>query len=141
MPHGWAFMAAIIVLEITLVSRLLTDGWWAPKAIWPVIVANAISGAIGFALSLWMNGGWWLVIWMPWVSSNEVDFAEHLGFISIYYVCAFVISVLVELVVERTMLRKQFEPKKVWLACTWSNLASYAFGGAFLYSWSFGLWK
>lgn len=61
MPFGWAFMAAIVLLEISLISRLLGGAWWKKEYMWPVIVANAVSGAIGFAVSLFMTGslvGW-----------------------------------------------------------------------------------
>ncbi|MFZ5495917.1 MAG: hypothetical protein ACOZE5_11360 [Verrucomicrobiota bacterium] len=141
MPLGWVFMAAIVLLEISLISRLLGGVWWKKEFMWPVIVANAVSGVIGFAVSLFMNGGWWLVVWMPWVSPNEVDLAKQFTVISIYYAGAFLISVVAESVIEQLMLRGRAGKKKVWLACAFSNIASYVLGGAVLYSWSFGLWR
>jgi hypothetical protein len=141
MPLGWAFMTAIVLLEISMISRLLGSSWWKKDFIWPVIVANAVSGAIGFAVTLFVNGGWWLVVWMPLVSSKEVDLAKQFIVISIYYVVAFLISVAIEGVVEQLMLRRRAEKKRLWRACVYSNIVSYVLGGAVLYSWSFGLWR
>lgn len=140
MPHGWAFMAAIVILEITLVSRLLAGAWWKKELVWPLALANAVSGGIGFAVSLLLNGGWWLVLWIPWVSPHEVNLEKHLMMISTYYACAFLVSVVTEGIVEHLMLRRRFEKKRIWLACVASNVASYAIGSVFLYSWSFGVW-
>lgn len=140
MPLGWAFMVAIVLLEILMISRLLGGVWWKKCFAWPVIVANAVSGAIGFAVSLLMNGGWWLVVWMPWISPNEVDLTKQFTVISVYYAGAFLISVATEGLVEQLMLRRRAEKKKVWLGCVSSNVVSYVLGGTVLYSWSFGLW-
>lgn len=138
MPHGWAFMVAIVLIEISLISRMMAGKWWDWDFMWLVSLANAISGAIGFVASMVINGGWWLVVWMPWVSSNEVKLEEHLTKFGIYYACAFIVSVATEGLVEHFML-KRYAKKKVWFACLTSNVASYALGGALMYSLSFGL--
>ena len=140
MPLGWAFMIATILLEIVLFSRLASGIWWNDRVVVPVIVANVVSGAAGFGLSLLLNGGWWLVVWMPWVSSNEIDFSRHLAAISVYYAGAFMLSVLIEGLLEQVLLMARFDKKATWRACFLSNLASYVIGSVAMYSWSFGLW-
>jgi hypothetical protein len=141
MPLGWVFMAAIIGIEIVVLSRFLGGVWWHKKAAVAAVVANLVSGAVGLGLSLFLNGGWWLVVWMPWVSSHEVDFSRHFAALSVYYAAAFVLSVGIEGVVEQRMLRSQFEKGKIWKACIFSNAVSYIIGGVGMYSWSFGLWR
>jgi len=141
MPHGWAFMVAIILLEIAVTSRVLTGVWWKKEMAWPVTAANVASGALGFGASLFLNGGWWLVVWMPWVSPHEVNLETQITVISLYYLGAFVVSVATEAFVEHLMLRRAFGGRKVWLACVSGNAASYLLGGLLLYSWSFGLWQ
>lgn len=108
-PVGWAFMAVIIALEVFIVSRSLSGDWLHEKTAIAVVIANAISGIVGFGLSLFLNGGWWLVVWMPWVSSNEVNISRHWSAISSYYIVAFVLSVAIEGVVEQLMLQSRFE--------------------------------
>ena len=138
-PFGWAFMAAIIVLEILVLSRSLSGKWWHTKTAVTAIIANLVSGAVGFGLSLFLNGGWWLVVWMPWVSSKEVTIPRHLTELSIYYIGAFVLSIAIEGVVEQIRLKSQFEKKKIWKTCLMANVASYIIGSVAMYSWSFDL--
>lgn len=93
----------------------------------------------GFFVSEGIDGGWWSVIWMPWVSSNEVDLQDQFTAITTYFVCAFVASVAIEDAVEWFALRRRFPPRKILKACFASNVASYLVGSV-MYSWSFGLW-
>ena len=139
MPHGWAFMVATVALEIALLSRLLGGTWWNKKLIVPTLVANALSGATGFATSLKLNGGWWLVLWMPWVSSNEVDLKTQLSAISIYYAVAFIVTVFIEGATMYFWLRRRFGTSKALQATFLSNVCSYVLGSLAMYSWSFGL--
>jgi hypothetical protein len=141
MPLGWAFMALIIILEVLVMSRVLTGRMWQNEVAAVTILANVASGAVGFGLSLLLNGGWWLVVWMPWVSNNEVRQSGQFGALAIYYVLAFGLSMVIEGIIEQLMLKRRFGAKKVWKSCLFANVASYFFGSVVLYSWSFGLWK
>ncbi|MEL6400874.1 MAG: hypothetical protein AAFO87_02975 [Cyanobacteria bacterium J06607_6] len=140
-PAGWAFMVAIIVLEILIISRRLSRVWWHRKSAMVVVTANVISGVIGIALSLLLNGGWWLVVWMPWVSSQEVQLPRHLLAISVFYVVAFVLSIAIEGAVGQLMLKSQFAKPQIWRAFLTANMASYLVGSIALYSYSFALWR
>jgi hypothetical protein len=77
-PIGWLFRAIIIAMESSIISRVLFGQWWRKKAATAALVANAASGAVGFAISIWLTGGWWLVVWLPWVSRHEVDPSHEL---------------------------------------------------------------
>ena len=84
-------------------------------------------------------GGWWLVVWFPWVSSHEVDFSipnELTGFI-IYYIVAFVLSVVIELLINYSMLGKIHPAKKIFRTTLLVNLASYFLGSIIIYSLGF----
>lgn len=141
MPLGWAFMAAIILIEIIMMSRRLTGHWWEKRIAVAATVANLVSGAVGFGLSLLLNGGWWLVVWIPWVSRNEVAVPRQLAALTIYYVVAFVLSVIIEGPIEQLILMRRFGTRAIWKNCFWANVASYLFGSLAMYSWSFGILK
>jgi hypothetical protein len=141
LPPGWIFMAAIIALEAIVLSRILYGNWWEEKTAFAALYANFISGAFGFGLSLLANGGWWLVIWMPWVSSNEVDIPDDLLAISIYYIICFVLSVAIEGLFLQYFLKRYFSGLEVWKACLFANTLSYAIGSIFMYSLSFSMKK
>ncbi len=136
LPPGWIFMAAIIALETIVLSRTLYGNWWEEKSAFAAFYANFISGALGFGLSLLANGGWWLVIWMPWVSSNEVDIPADLLAISIYYIICFILSVAIEGLFLQYFLKRYFSRLEIWKACLLANTLSYAVGSIFMYSLS-----
>ncbi|HLP00825.1 MAG TPA: hypothetical protein VK163_02280 [Opitutaceae bacterium] len=139
-PYGWAFMTAIILIEWLVLSRVTARRWWSRGAGWAAFLANAISGLLGFGISLWLNGGWWLVVWMPWVSRNEVDWANPTTrqLLVLYSAVAFVLSVVIEVAVERFILGEQASRCRVWGGCLLGNVLSYLLGGLALYSVGFG---
>ncbi len=47
-PYGWAFMLAIIVLESLVLSRLVARCWWNSGTARAAILANTMSGLVGF---------------------------------------------------------------------------------------------
>jgi branched-subunit amino acid transport protein len=101
-------------------------------------VANLVSGAVGFCLSLLHNSGWWVVVWFPWVSRNEVGIPSQLNKFLAYYVAAFLLSILIEGVVEQIMLRSRYSGWKVWKASLLANFVSYLLASVLMYSYSFG---
>ena len=73
LPMGWLFMAFIIVGEAFLMSKYLIQRKFN-KRIWgSAAISNIVSGVIGIIITMILNGGWWLVVWFPWVSSHEVN--------------------------------------------------------------------
>lgn len=60
LPMGWLFMAFIILGEAFLMSRCLVGKGFNKRIYLSAAVANVISGAVGIAASLALNGGWWL---------------------------------------------------------------------------------
>jgi len=141
MPLGWVFMCAVILLEIVIMSRLLRREWWSRAVVLPTVTANLLSGCAGFFVSDLIDGGWWSVVWMPWVSSNEVDLKHQFLALTAYYVCAFAGSIAIEGCAEWLMLRRRFPSGQIWKACIGSNAVSYLSGSIVMYSWSFGLWR
>lgn len=81
-----------------------------------------------------LNGGWWLVVWFPGVSSNEVDIhsrQEALA-LTLYYIVALILSVLIELLVNHLMLQKQYPFKKTLRATLIANAFSYILGAVLI---------
>ena len=137
MPLGWLFMIFVIVLECLAMTRSLLPKWLNKRIYGVTVLSNVVSGAIGIFLSIYLNGGWYLVVWFPWVSSHEIDLPADLHFLATYYIIAFILTIIVEVNINVLLLRKHYTVKKVTIATLISNLISYAVGTAVLYSYSF----
>lgn len=136
LPQGWIFMSVIILIECLALSYLLTKKWSNTKIYGAVVVSNIVSGIIGIAASLALNGGWWLVVWFPWVSENEVSGDQGIKWFTILYLIAFILTLIIEGVINFLLLRKT-HPKQVVNYTFWINVMSYAFGSIVMYSYSF----
>ncbi|MEL6639079.1 MAG: hypothetical protein AAFW73_12945 [Bacteroidota bacterium] len=137
MPQGWLFMLVIVVIEGLLLSRLLTDRWADFEVCLTVFIANVVSGLVGIIASLLLNGGWWLVVWFPWVSKHEVGTGEGLVWLAVVYLVAFVWSVLIEAWVNGRNLRGTYAWREV-VAQTWRiNAVSYLVGSLAMYGYGF----
>jgi hypothetical protein len=141
LPLGWMFMAFIILLECWMNSELLLDELFNKKIWVSTTITNIISGLIGIGLSMILNGGWWLVVWMPWVSKNEIDLSnpKELMAISIYYGIAFILTVLIEFNLNFLFLKSVYTKKKILRTTILSNVMSYIFGSFIMYIYSFYL--
>lgn len=134
LPMGWLFMAFIILGEAFLMSRHLVGKGFNKRIYLSATVANVVSGAVGIAASMALNGGWWLVVWFPWVSSHEVNiyYPQAALALVVYYVVALILSVLIELLVNHLMLRKRYPFRKTMRATLVANAASYALGAVLI---------
>ena len=134
LPMGWLFMAFIILGEAFLMSRYLVRKKLDKKIYLSATVSNIVSGALGIITTMALNGGWWLVVWFPWVSSHEVDIhsrQEALALV-IYYIAALILSILIELLVNHLMFRKQYPFKKTLRATLIANAFSYILGAVLI---------
>ncbi|CEN50322.1 hypothetical protein ACILD6_08005 [Capnocytophaga canimorsus] len=139
MPLGWLFMLIIILLETFFFSKKLKDQWFNLIVFWKILVTNIISGIIGILISLKLNGGWWLVVWFPWVSKNEVSLSnpQAIEWLAIYYLCAFILTLTLEFLTNYLFFKKSFDIKKIGKLTLLANVISYLFGSIVLYSYSF----
>ena len=130
MPQGWVFMLLIILLEACIMSRMLAKKWLKHDVFVSALAANCVSGIVGIVISMMLNGGWWLVVWFPWVTSSEVNVHESsalLGLV-VYYAVALVLSVLIELGINHIILHKKYQAQKILKATLSANAASYLIG-------------
>ena len=134
MPLGWLFMAFIIAIECFLMSKILAKQWRNKRVCNSVIFSNIISGIIGIIISLVITGGWWLVVWFPWVGRKEAD--PNLWFV-IYYIVAFVLSVIIETITNILFLKKEYKKSEIIRATLIVNIVTYLLGSVILYSYSF----
>lgn len=132
-PLGWAFMVVIAAIECVLLSKLIAGSWWSGRVGLMTLSANAVSGLIGIALSLWHNGGWWLVCWLPWVGSNEFDRADELGPFAVYYFIAFMLTLVIETPFLLLVLRKRAPNRTIVRASVTANIVSYLFASVLMY--------
>lgn len=142
LPQGWLFMAFIILIESLLLSKFLSHKWFKKRIYGIVTFSNVVSGVIGIIISLILNGGWWLVVWFPWVSNNEVFYfsdnsSEVLKWLAVYYLCAFILTIILETITNWLFLKKQYKTEKILKATLLVNIISYAIGSIVLYSYSF----
>lgn len=137
LPQGWMFMIAIILIECFGLSYLLTKQWKDLKIFKTVIISNIISGAIGIIGSMMLTGGWWLIIWFPWVSDNEVSGSEGFIGLSILYAIAFILTIIIERFVNHFRLKKDYSKSQIYKMTLFMNIISYTFGTLAMYSYSF----
>ena len=141
MPHGWLFMLFIIALECALCYVFLPkrDKNAPSPNKRAIVTSNVVSGVFGIWLSMLHNGGWWLVVWFPWVSDYEVKFTNmnQIMYFVIYYLIAFVLSVVIEFGVNYLFLKKYYLCKQIFLMTLYVNICSYVLGSIILYAVSF----
>lgn len=131
-------MVLIILLECYIASRILAHASFKAAICKAVILSNIVSGIIGIVISMILNGGWWLVCWFPWVSSHEVDLTgQALLALTLYYICAFILSVIIEGAINIAMLRHTYPTKQITRATLIVNIASYLAGTIIMYTFSF----
>ncbi|MBO4380418.1 MAG: hypothetical protein J5784_05395 [Muribaculaceae bacterium] len=130
LPQGWLFMAFVILAEALIMSKYLAKKFFNHKIYIVALISNFISGLIGIIASLVITGGWWLIVWFPWVSSHEVDVHNptNLMWFIIYYLVALILSVAIEAAINHFRLRKQFSGKKIFKATLWANAFTYLVG-------------
>ena len=134
LPMGWLFMAFVILGEAFLMSRHLIGKKFDKKIYLTAALSNIVSGAVGIITSLALNGGWWLVVWFPWVSKHEVDVRDpqSLRTLVLFYAAALILSVLIELLVNHLMLQKRYPFKKTLHATLIANAFSYVLGAVLI---------
>ena len=137
LPQGWIFMVAIILIECIGLSYFLTKKVKNKKIYNTVIISNTVSGLVGIIGSMILNGGWWLVVWLPWVSSNEVSSKNGLKTFMIYYVIAFLLTIIIEGIVNCLMLKKEYSRTQILKMTLLVNCLSYLIGSLAMYTYSF----
>ncbi len=105
-PIGWILMGLVIVIEALLLRRRLGGEPWRHNFLAISAIANAASGLLGLLLSLTLTSGWWLVLWIPWVTANEVS-RRQLGEFLPFLALTFAASVVVEWAVVVKLLPAQ----------------------------------
>ena len=131
---GWLFMAFVMLSEGFLMSWRLIRKKFNKRIYLTAALSNIVSGAVGIITSLALNGGWWLVVWFPWVSKHEVDIRDpqSLLVLVLFYVVALILSVLIELLVNHLMLQKRYPFKKTLHATLIANAFSYILGAVLI---------
>lgn len=137
LPQGWLFMFVIILIECLGLSYFFSKKWKDKRLYRTAIISNIVSGIIGFIGSIALNGGWWLVIWFPWVSNHEVGPIKSNKQFLIYYLIAFVLTLIIEGIVNFLMLKNQYSKSKIIKATIIINFMSYLIGSLAMYTYSF----
>jgi hypothetical protein len=139
MPQGWLFMAFLILIECFTMTGILLPKAFDKRIFLVTTLTNVISGAVGIFISMTLNGGWWLVVWLPWVSKHEIDLSikGELQRLIIYYAAAFVLTLVLEAIINIPLLSQQYPTRKILKATLIANMLSYAAGSLILYSISF----
>ena len=127
-------MTFVILCEAFILSQYLTHKRYDKKIYLTELLSNMVSGIAGIVTTLHLNGGWWLVMWFPWVTSHEVNVREHkeVFWLIIYYVVAFILSLLIEWGINHLFLRKRYEPQAIFRGTLRANIVTYAIGAILL---------
>lgn len=136
---GWLFMACLLAIEVVVMSQILDRKYFISRVAFSALISNVISGIAGAYTSNAINGGKWLTVWFPWVSSQEVNLSndEDLFSFVLYFAIAFVATVVIEMIVNYLFLKKRYEFREVMRATTIANVVSFLLGCFVLYSYSF----
>lgn len=134
LPQGWLFMLLVIVIEAIAMSQFLTKKTFKLSIFGAALLSNIVSGAVGIIASLMLNGGWWLVVWFPWVSSHEVDGSspQALLLLVVYYLVALIISMLIEGLLNTLLLKRLYGKTKTLKATLIANAITYALGAVLI---------
>jgi len=132
-------MAFVIIVECLVMTRWLLPVWYNRRIYGVTTLTNIISGLTGITISMILNGGWYLVVWLPWVSNNEIDLTKKGALLSliIFYLLAFVLTLIIEIITNILFLRNRYAKRKIIEATIVANVISYAVGTLVLYSYSF----
>lgn len=123
-PLGWALMLAVIGME-ALALRALPGAQPRRNRFVVSLASNALSGIVGFVVSMGLTGGWWLVVWVPWVTANEASY-KHWPKLIAFMGIAYVASVVIESYVVKSLL-PHATTKHVVMVLAIANLASSIF--------------
>lgn len=101
-------MACIIFLECWLASGYLSHKSINRRVCLAILAGNLTSGILGILTTLTFTGGWIIVVWFPWVSAHEIQLetGNEIFSFALYYIIAFILSVLIEGAVNWILLRK-----------------------------------
>jgi len=77
LPQGWLFMAFVILIVCVIMTKILKKNWFDKRIYGIAALTNVISGIVGIVISMILNGGWYLVVWFPRVSSNEINLSNR----------------------------------------------------------------
>ncbi len=82
-----------------------------------------------------------MVVWFPWVGSNEIDLLdkENIYGLIVFYLLAFILTIIIETFTNWMFFRKLYTAKLILISTLIANIVSYAIGTIVLYSYSFGL--
>jgi hypothetical protein len=129
------------LIECLILTKIFNQSWFNKKIYGITTFTNVISGIVGIVISMILNGGWYLVVWFPWVSRNEITLSnkESLSGLIIFYLIAFILTIIIETITNWLFLRKQYKTKQILITTLTANIISYAIGTILLYSYSFGL--
>lgn len=139
LPMGWLFMVCLVAIEIVVMSQIMERKYFNARIAFVTLVSNVVSGIVGAYASLAHNAGKMLTVWLPWVSSREVDLENDealFGFV-LYFAVSFLMTVVVELIVNALFLKKRFEFRPVMRATIIANVVSFLLGSFVLYCYSF----
>ena len=70
---GWLFMALLLAIEVVVMSKALANAYFVSRVAVAALISNVVSGIAGAYTSIAINGGRMLTVWLPWVSSREVN--------------------------------------------------------------------
>ena len=77
------------------------------------------------------------MVWFPWVSDHEVYGEGAISALTIVYLIAFILTLIIELLFNYQMLKKEYSKSDILKASLIANMLSYFLGSFGMYAFSF----
>lgn len=127
---GWLFLLFVIVVESTAYTYYLDKHYYKKSIFISVLVANIVTTIIGFFIFPHGYAGGSFLNWIPVSASKGRDFIDF-GL----FVFSFLLTIIVEAIVNVLVLRKMKENKRVIIGTLIINVLTYTVAAVILISY------
>lgn len=120
-PLPFLFLLIIALFEGCIASRILQREVFNKHIIITFLISNITGYFIEYFLSVFLNGGYTLLVWMPWV---KIIGHKDLFVYAISFPLIFIVTLLVEGLMNWLLLRRSYTLTKISIATFWTNFIS-----------------
>ena len=121
-PIPFAVLIIVGVVEGVIAGRLLKMKTYNKRIALTVLLANIISYFIEYLISVLLNGGHIMLVWVPWVKiiggHDLLDYVISFPFI-------FIITLIIETFIYGVLLNKYFSWKVIFRTTFMTNLVTF----------------
>ena len=121
-PYPFIILFIIGLIEGIIASKLLSGKSFNRRILLTILLANVIGYFGESGLSIILNGGYRMFVWIPWVKLlNNKDLLNYL----LSFPIIFTFTILFEFPISWIFLRKEYHWKKILLSIVRINIISW----------------